>query len=104
MISMINLGANPILEPLLPQFVKDYEEESLSQCYRYIDLLRKKFGKEPIGVHLLVVSNAYQYPNLYEVECHFDNENYKAVQYVLNCKLYLPKTWKDSAPVSAPVN
>ena len=104
MISVISLGAVPLFESSVSQDLPDFEEMTYEACERYIALIRQKFGKEPLGVSLIIVSPAIAIPNYYEVECYFDGQNFKAVQYVLNCKQHLPKTWNDSKPPLIPLN
>lgn len=98
MFSVISLGAVPLFEPPVSQDLPNFEDKTYKACEQYIALIRRKVGREPLGVNFIIASPAVAYPNYFQVECLFDGQNFRAVQYVLRCKEHLPKTWRDNSP------
>lgn len=104
MFSIVKLGAVPLLEKAIEPTTQSCIDQAYEECEQYLDLIRQKIGEEPLGVHLIIVSSAFPYPNFWEIECHFDGQNPKAFQYALECKENLPNTWEDTQKPSLSSN
>lgn len=100
---IVPLGAAPTLEPHLP-VSPNFEKRFLAQCFRFIDLLREKFGREPPGASFLIAAPVVPYPNLWEVVYHYQDDDLVAHFYVLQCLKHRPKTWNDREPPQMTLN
>lgn len=100
---IIPLGSAPSLEPYL-RSSPDFEKRFIAQCFRFIDLLREKFGDEPPGASFFIAAPVVPYPNLWEVVYHYHIENLEAHCYIVRCLKYRPTTWNDRKPPEIPLN
>lgn len=104
MLAIVQFGASPLFEMPIPSHVPDWEEQCFQQCQNFIDLLRQRFGREPVGVLFHISSPPIAFPNYFEVDCWYDSEDFNCVRYVLHCKQYMPRTWQDTNPPFVPLN
>ena len=103
MLSVISLGAAPLLEYSLSQQIPDSPDMAYQDCERLIKLIRLKFGDEPQRVKFVITSPPVAIP-YYVVECYFDNTDFRAVQYLIRVKIDFPKTWDDILPKFVSLN
>lgn len=88
----IELGTAPIDEKCVQIGDPNYYEKATIECTRFIALIRKKFGDEPIGARLRIKSNSHDFGEYYEVVCNYSND--EAEQYALSIENNTPSKWE----------
>jgi hypothetical protein len=101
--AVISLGASPLLEYSCLQQMSHNPRKSHEYCEQLITLIRLKFGDEPQRVKFVIDTLATGY-SYYVVECYFDSEDFRAVEYVLRVSLHFPTTWDDILPSFVSLN
>ena len=94
----LEIGSSPPDENCEQLGSPDYATKALAECERYIDVLRKKLGKEPEGARLRVKANPHDFGTYYEVVCDFDTELLESQDYAFKCDSNGPSTWDDTTP------
>jgi len=89
------LAPAPIEEDCVCVGEEEYMRRARAECQRFIALLRKKFGPEPIGARLAVKSFMHDFGDYLEVICYFDETLPESVEYAYTCEANLPATWDD---------
>ena len=89
----LNIGSTPPEEDCAQVGSENFYEESMKECKRYIDCLRKFVGVEPFGAELKVKSFPHDFGTYYEVVCYFDDDIPESLEYALKCEGEGPMTW-----------
>ena len=96
----MNIGSTPPEEDCAQVGAEDYRERTRAETNRYIEVLRQKLGREPIGARLAVKGFQHDFGTYYEVVCYYNEDFPDSLNYALACEGYGPKTWDDTAPVN----
>lgn len=91
----LNIGSSPCNEDCAQVGQDNYLEHSRNECKRFIELLRKKFGKEPEGARLAIKSFSHDFGLYREVVCYFDDALPQSVEYCYNIEANTPTHWED---------
>ena len=91
----LSLAPAPVEEDCAQVGTADYTVKARAECWRFIALLRTKFGPEPEGARLAIKSFPHDFGDYLEVVCYFDETLPEAVEYAYRCEEYLPATWDD---------
>ena len=92
--SYVELGPVPANENCAQVGAIDYYDVARKECWRYVELLRKKFGEEPEGARLAVKSFPHDFGSYLEVICYFDEEKEESEKYAYNMENNLPEYWE----------
>lgn len=96
MIDSLYIGETPHDEECVPTQDKlGYTKAQKEQCKAFIAGLRNILGQEPEGAKLFVKSNSHDFGNYYSVECKFDDNFPKSIEYAYNCESFEASTWED---------
>ncbi len=90
----VTLGPTPCDEPCACVGEEDYRARALTECRRFILLLRRTFGPEPDGAWLSAKWFPHDFGAHCEVVCSFDTDIPESVAYVLRCEENAPPTWE----------
>jgi len=93
--SYLSLAPAPVEEDCVQLGTDDYTARARAECQRFIALLRKKFGPEPLGARFAVKTFAHDFGEYLEVVCCFDETLPESVEYAYRCEENLPATWDD---------
>lgn len=88
----IEFDCTPVDEDCAQRNSDNYSFNARAEGKQFIELLRKLFGKEPIGAELRV---AGPYDNL-EVRCYYDEKYPDSVDYAFAIEADLPLTWNET--------
>lgn len=91
----ISIGSTPCDEPCAQVGQQDYREKAITECRRFIQLLRKTFGPDPRGAYLTTKWSPHDLGEYVEVVCYFDTDIEAAVEYAIRCASETPATWED---------
>ena len=91
----IEIGPVPADEECAQVGRPGYYELATAECRRFIELIRKKLGKEPLGAKLRIKSNAHDFGTYYEVCCDYDPRVPASVDYAFRVERDAPQTWED---------
>ncbi len=80
----------------------DYMAKAAPEAQRYIEVIRRKLGREPAGARLAVKSNPHDFGHYLDVVCHYEEGNDDAVAYAFRCESEGPKTWDDTGAEGPP--
>jgi hypothetical protein len=72
---------------------ENYAEVARKECERFIVLLRKTHGKEPVGARLAIKSFPHDFGNYYEVVCWYDDAIEKSIEYAYKLEAETPELW-----------
>lgn len=89
----IEIGPVPAEEPCPQLGEPDYTSIAYNSCMRFIELIRKHLGVEPVGAKLEVRPNRHDFGIYYEVAVRFDSCNDEAVAYAYNVERNAPVKW-----------
>ena len=90
----VTLGTTPYDEPCACMGEPDYHVTALSECLRFILLLRETFGVEPEGAWLSVKSFPHDFGIYQEVVCYFNTDIPESMDDAFRCENERPATWK----------
>lgn len=91
----INIGPVPPEEECAQVGSFDYNLKARKECERYIEVIRKKLGREPEGARLVTKSFPHDFGSYMEVVCYFDDKNRQSMNYAYACESDGPSTWDD---------
>jgi len=94
----IDLGSTPYGEECAQLGSENYHAKARSECYRYIEQLRRTFGPEPKGASLKVKSNSHDFGVYLTVVVDFDDNNEAATAYAYRLDNEPPARWEASSP------
>lgn len=94
----IALGPAPPNEDCAQVGQEDYTERARLECRRYIELLRRKLGHEPMGARLTTKSFPHELGQYLEVVCEYERDNAQATAFAHACEAHGPLDWTDSSP------
>lgn len=89
------IGASPPEENCVQIGNTNYEVEARAECNRYIDLIRKKFGPEPIGAKLKIKKEYHDAGPYLEVIVEYHDELADSVNYAYAVEANGPVNWSD---------
>lgn len=92
----ISIGSTPRDEPCAQVGDPEYREKALTECQRFIQLLRQTFGPEPRGAWLTTKWFLHDFGEYLEVVCYFTAEIEASVEYALRCEAEMPTTWGET--------
>ena len=92
--NFVTLGTTPCDEPCACVDEPDYHVTALSECLRFILLLRETFGVEPEGAWLSVKSFPHDFGTYHDVVCYFNTDISESMDYALRCEDEAPATWE----------
>ena len=90
---VIALGAVPARETFTPGGDAGDEPRALSECRRYVALLRDVIGPEPHGAQLQIRRAEAERGAHLEVVVEYDDQNNVARAYAIRCDREAPATW-----------
>ena len=90
----LNIGPVPCDEECAQVGCENYKKLAMDECFKFIDVIRKKLGNEPKGADLIVKAFPHDFGTYYEVVCYYDDQNEKATEYAFKCESDSPTTWK----------
>jgi len=93
MTAYLAIGPAPADEDCAQVGTPDYQPKALVECKRYIELLRKLFGKEPDGAQLVIKKNLHDFGWYHEVNVRFDDQIPEAIEYAYKVDGEAPTTW-----------
>ena len=96
----MDIGSSPCDEPCAQVGEPDYSAKARAECGRFIELIRKKLGIEPLGAYLAIKSFPHNFGIYHEVVVHFDDDDEEARNYAYLCEAEAPRTWQDGQPLS----
>jgi hypothetical protein len=88
------LGPTPSEEDCAQVGQQDYRKNALSECQRYIELIRDTLGPEPEGAELAIKSFPHDFGTYYEVVIWFESNDAAALAYAVRCEDEAPRTWE----------
>ena len=91
----ITIGSSPIEEDCVQVGTENYMKRSNDECHRFILLIRKKNGDEPVGASLRIKMFTHDFGTYCEVVCYYDENNEEATEYAFDCETNTPMTWED---------
>ncbi len=94
------IGDSPAAEDCVQLGSNDYDTRAREECKQFRELLRTKFGPEPMGARLAIKSFPHDFGNYLEVVCFYDDEFPDSEAYALACENDMPETWEDTTPVN----
>jgi hypothetical protein len=92
-VDYVTLGTTPVDEPCAQVGSPDYIRQAQAECVRFIDLLRDRFGPEPLGARLGIKRFSHDFGDYIEVVCHYDTEETAAAEYAFRLEDELPERW-----------
>jgi hypothetical protein len=95
MIDYINLGPTPAGEDCAQLGDDNYKVNAMSECYRYIKLLKDKFGEPPTGAELVVKAFYHDFGTYHEVVCYYNDHYEVAPEYCYYLEANAPEYWED---------
>ena len=94
----LTLGTSPWGEECVQVTDKEpYIERMREECNRYIELIRKVHGDEPVGASLKVKTFHHDFGPYMEVVCWYDVDNEVSIWYAQKVEDDTPATWDDEA-------
>jgi hypothetical protein len=91
---VISLGAVPVRESPARVGEPGYAERSLSECQRFVAILRHVIGPEPEGARLTIRRSEPGLGSYLEVVVEYDDENMVARAYAIRCDREAPTRWE----------
>lgn len=91
----ITLGPTPADEPCAQTADPDYEVKAWQECRRYMELLRRRFGPEPVGARISVKGFHHDYGRYFEVVVYYDTEVPGSVEYAFGIENNVPSSWEE---------
>lgn len=88
------LGSSPPEENCAKVGQPEYAKQVRQECRRYIEIIRKFVGKEPVNCELKIKSFPHDFGTYYEVVCCFEETDEIAMTYAFKCENNGPLTWK----------
>lgn len=92
---ILNLTCTPHDEPCAQVGSDGYRKNSFLECEALIDQLRRKYGPEPAGARLKMISNPHDFGTYYEVGIQYNEDNEEAVEYALLLESGIPSNWDE---------
>jgi hypothetical protein len=90
----INIGPVPCDEDCAQVGRDGYQEQAVTECNQFIELLRETFGDEPEGTRLAIKWFDHDFGSYCEVVCWYEKEDEKAREYAFRCENEMPLTWE----------
>lgn len=91
----LSLGPVPADENCAQVGEPDYYPKARAECRRYISLLIKRFGEEPVGARLRVKSNPHDFGDYLDVVIEYDANIREAVEYAVRAERDAPSRWDE---------
>ncbi len=88
------IGASPCEEDCAQVGMPGYHRKAITECERFIQLIRNTVGPEPEGAELAIKSFDHDFGVYYEVVCWFETDNEAAREYAARCEDDAPATWE----------
>jgi len=66
------IGESPWGETCAQLGSDDYHEQASAECRRFIEQIRRHYGKEPEGARLFIKRNPHDFGTYLSVECQFE--------------------------------
>ncbi len=96
----VDIGPVPSDESCEGVGTPEYDPEKARQeCTRFLNLIRKTCGDEPMGARLAIMSNPHDFGSYYSVVCYYDDLGAK--EYAGRCEDEAPTEWPDEDPSAA---
>jgi hypothetical protein len=96
MMEYVVIGSTPTEEDCVQvKTGTDYLPAMRKECRRYLDLLRRKFSKEPDGARLRIKEFPHDFGPYLEVVCEYDSDKEEAIEYAFRCENDSPRTWEE---------
>lgn len=95
MMLLLDIGPCPCDEDCAQVGDPDYDRKAHRECLHYIDAIRIKLGREPIGAKLVVVRHRHDFGLYHEVACRYDNNVEAAIEYAFKAESDAPSTWAE---------
>jgi hypothetical protein len=89
----ITLGTAPVDEPCVQLAHTNCYDTVRGECRRFIMLLRKTFGDEPLGARFAIKSFPHDFGEYHEAVYLFDTDD-KAAHDAYRCEDELPASWE----------
>jgi hypothetical protein len=96
----IDIGPAPCDEDCAQIGQLGFHERNMSECKRFIELIRATLGLEPEGARLGIKAHQHEFGTYREVVCYYDDENDKATEYAFRCESEVPSRWDDDPEVT----
>lgn len=93
MTDCLEIGPTPSEEECVQLGDDDYVRRAEAECDRFIALIRKSVGPEPLGARLYIKRNLHDFGLYFEVAVKFDPAIPKAVEYAFRCEREAPSRW-----------
>ena len=90
----VSIGSSPGEEECAQVGTPDYRDRAGIECRRFLDLIRKRLGPEPLGAELKVKSFPHDFGSYLEVVCEFSEEDEDAKSYAYRCEAEAPTKWE----------
>lgn len=98
MLDYIEIGPAPAEEQCEQANVSGTNYERMrAENHAFMQLIRRALGNEPEGARLACKFSRDGDHGYYEVVCHYDRNNAKAIDYAFNCESNAPVKWDDQA-------
>lgn len=92
----ISIGPAPYDEDCVQVSIgESYLPKMRKECQRFIELLRKKFGNEPLGARLYIKSEQHDFGPYLEVVCEYDENEAESVKYAFELESQCPAKWDE---------
>ena len=95
----VSIGSSPSDQDCVQVGSEDYNHLARKECLRFIDVIRKKCGKEVGSARLSIMSNAHDFGSYLDVVCYYDDQDEAGAEYAYMVEANAPTTWKDTEPV-----
>ena len=99
----IELGSAPYNEDCAQVGSKDYISDALQEGERYIKMLRRRFGKEPVHAKLAIKAFHHDFGTYHEVVCYYNEDDAESEGYCLWIENNLPGDWNDDKVIGMPI-
>jgi len=94
------IGSSPNEENCVQTGSENYSARQKKECRLYIEAIRKKLGKEPLGASLELKSFPHDFGSYTEVVCYYDSEIEESIEYAYKCESDSPATWSEVSMVA----
>ena len=91
----VNIGSVPYAEDCVSVGEENYAPRARKECQRFLILIRKKLGNEPMGASLQVKLFPHDFGSYFEVVCHYDTDSEEATNYAYRCEAKAPEYWDE---------
>jgi hypothetical protein len=91
------IGSVPYDEPAVQVGRDNYNNDSILECYAFIEQIRRKIGIEPEDAKLKDKAFSHDFGAYRQVVCCYDDTDAESTSYAFECENHAPDKWDDEA-------